>query len=129
MEDQDRRDEAPLKAGELYTIKEVSELTDVPVHTIRLWDRKLPGFLAPHRTPGGQRRFTRECIERVRKLDYFVNEKGLTPVGARRRIEEGAAEGGTGPRELREAILADRRVRQAIDEIVELIRKKILEGA
>ncbi|NOY45231.1 MAG: MerR family transcriptional regulator [Deltaproteobacteria bacterium] len=128
MEAQEGPPVAPQEDGPLYSIKEVSELTDVPAHTIRLWDRKLPGFLAPHRTPGGQRRFTEECVERIRKLDYYVNQKGMTPVGARRRIEEGIEPESHEAQELREIILADRRVRQAIDEIVELIRKKLLDA-
>ncbi len=112
----------------LYSIKEASELTDVPPHTLRLWERKLPGFLSPRRTPGGQRRYTEECLDRIRKLDYFVNHKGMSLVGARRRIEEGIDPDTHEAQELREIILADKRVRQAIDEIVELIRKKILES-
>lgn len=36
----------------------------VSVETIRRWDRE--GLITSHRTPGGQRRFTREEIERVK---------------------------------------------------------------
>ena len=46
----------------------------------------------------------------------------------RRMIEEGV-EPDSVERELKDRILADKRVRQAVDEIVELIRKKILEEA
>src|SRR5262245_16273286 len=80
---------SPL-SGRTYSIKEASELTDVPPHTLRFWERKIPGFLSPVRTEGGQRRYTAECLDRIRKLDYYVNHKGLTLVGARRMIEEGA---------------------------------------
>lgn len=111
----------------LYSIKEASELTDVPAHTLRFWERKIPDFLRPVRTQGGQRRYTQECLERIRKLDYYVNHKGMTLVGAQRMIEEGVDPANDGDRELKETILADKRVRQAVDEIVELIRKKILE--
>ena len=111
----------------LYSIKETSELTDIPPHTLRLWERKIPGFLRPVRTEGGQRRYTGECLEKIRKLDYYVNGKGLSLVGAQRMIEEGHAVGESPELELREKILADKRVRQAVEEIADLIRKKILE--
>jgi DNA-binding transcriptional MerR regulator len=114
--------------GRLYSIKEASELTDVPAHTLRFWERKIPGLLKPERTEGGQRRYTSACLEKIKKLDYYVNHKGLTLVGAWRMVEEGS-EPVAPERELRDKILADKRVRQAIDEIVELIRKKILEEA
>lgn len=112
----------------LFSIKETSELTDVPAHTLRFWERKIPGFLKPVRTEGGQRRYTTDCLEKIRKLDYYVNHRGLTLVGARRMIEEGI-EPASAERELKEKVLADKRVRQAIDEIVDLIRKRILEEA
>ncbi len=112
----------------LYSIKEASELTDVPPHTLRLWERKLPGFLRPERTEGRQRRYTEECLEKIRKLDYYVNHKGLSLVGAQRRIEEGLDPESLETLQLTEKILADKRVQQAIDEIAGLIRRKIIEG-
>ncbi len=114
--------------GRLYSIKETSELTDVPSHTLRFWERRMPGFLTPVRTSGGQRRYTEECLERVKKLDYYVNHKGLSLVGAKRRIEEGVDPEIDERRQLAERILSDKRVRQAVDEIADLIRRKILDG-
>ncbi|MHB8763572.1 MAG: MerR family transcriptional regulator [Deferrisomatales bacterium] len=122
-----RTPETGDESGRLYSIKEASELTDVPTHTLRFWERKIPGFLKPVRTTGGQRRYTEECLQKVRKLDYYVNHKGMSLVGAQRLIEEGLEPEDAERRELAERILSDKRVRQAIDEIVELIRKKIME--
>lgn len=117
----------PAAEDRLYSIKEASELTDVASHTLRLWERKIPGFLRPVRTSGGQRRYTEECLDKIRKLDYYVNHKGMTLVGAQRMIEEGLEPQGNGELDLKDKVLADKRVRQAIDEIAALIRKKILE--
>lgn len=125
---QEERAQGSALVERLYSIKEASELTDVPPHTLRFWERKIPGFLKPVRTDGGQRRYTAECLEKIRKLDYYVNHKGMTLVGARRMIEEGLEPDST-ERELKDKILADKRVRQAVEEIVDLIRKKILEEA
>jgi DNA-binding transcriptional MerR regulator len=125
--DYQERGEGAAPDTRLYSIKETSELTDIPPHTLRLWERKIPGFLQPVRTKGGQRRYTGTCLEKIRKLDYYVNAKGLSLVGAQRMIEEGQEVGESPEQELREKILADKRVRQAVDEIANLIRKKILE--
>ncbi len=38
------------------TIKEVSELTSIPTHTLRFWEKEFDSILVPLRTPGGQRR-------------------------------------------------------------------------
>ncbi|MBI5016573.1 MAG: MerR family transcriptional regulator [Deltaproteobacteria bacterium] len=124
----DERAQGSSLEERLYSIKEASELTDVPPHTLRFWERKIPGFLRPDRTDGGQRRYSGTCLAKIRKLDYYVNHKGMSLVGARRMIEEGV-EPDSVERELKDRILADKRVRQAVDEIVELIRKKILEEA
>jgi DNA-binding transcriptional MerR regulator len=121
--------QTPVKSQDFYSIKEASELTDVPPHTLRFWERKMPGFLRPARTTGGQRRYTEACLEKIRKLDYYVNHKGMTLVGAKRMIDEGLEPGSEAEMELRNKILADKRVRQAVDEIVELIRKRILDEA
>ncbi len=126
--EQEARAQGLAQSERLYSIKEASELTDVPPHTLRFWERKIPGFLKPVRTDGGQRRYTSECLDKIRKLDYYVNHKGLTLVGARRMIEEGLEPDST-EKELKDKILADKRVRQAVDEIVDLIRRKILDEA
>lgn len=119
--------QGPARNPSVYSIKEASELTDIPPHTLRLWERKIPGFLRPVRTQGGQRRYTADCLEKIRKLDFYVNSKGMSLVGARRMIEEGHDLKDSPDQELREKILSDKRVRQAVDSVVELIRKRILE--
>jgi DNA-binding transcriptional MerR regulator len=129
MEREEFSSQVTPEGQDFYSIKEASELTDVPPHTLRFWERKIPGFLRPERTTGGQRRYTGECLEKIRKLDYYVNHKGMTLVGAKRMIDEGLEPGSEAEAQLRNKILADKRVRQAVDEIVELIRKRILEEA
>jgi DNA-binding transcriptional MerR regulator len=115
------------EGNQTYSIKEASELTDVAPHTIRYWERKLPGFLCPARTSGGQRRFTEECLGKIRKLDYYVNHRGMTPVGAKRMIDDGVEpENGTDHKS-KNKIFGDDQVRQAVDEILGLVRKRILE--
>jgi len=55
----------------LFTIKQVSEMTDTPPHTLRFWEKEFEGILTPLRTKGGQRRYRREhvtLIERIKEL-------------------------------------------------------------
>ena len=124
---EEQRAHGPAPTDRLFSIKEASELTDVPPHTLRFWERKIPEFLRPDRTTGGQRRYGEECLERIRQLDYYVNHKGMTLVGAQRMIEDGVEPEKDARQELLEKILADKRVRQAVDEIVDLIRRRILD--
>lgn len=107
-----------------YSIGQVCDLTGVPPHTLRRWERLLPGLLAPARTPGGSRRYSDEDIRVIRALDRLVRKESMSLRGARRTLEEGA-----GPsREslsLAERVVADREVQGAIDAFVALIRGKV----
>jgi DNA-binding transcriptional MerR regulator len=42
----------------LFSIWEVSEKLGVPKHTLRFWEKELNGLIVPHRTRGGQRRYS-----------------------------------------------------------------------
>jgi DNA-binding transcriptional MerR regulator len=42
----------------LFSIWEVSEKLGVPKHTLRFWEKELHGLIVPHRTRGGQRRYS-----------------------------------------------------------------------
>lgn len=48
---------------ELLTISEAAALLDVSPQTLRRWEQK--GHIAPVRTPGGQRRYTRDQLHAV----------------------------------------------------------------
>jgi DNA-binding transcriptional MerR regulator len=110
-----------------YTIKEASELTDVPPSTLRRWERELPGFLEPVRSAGRQRRYLEADLEKIRKLDYYIKHKGMTPAGAKLMIEDGVEPEGETDQELQDQIFGDKRVSDAIDTLFNLIRQKVLE--
>lgn len=50
--------------GDLLSIGEAARVLCVSVETIRRWDRE--HLIASTRTPGGQRRFARAEVERVK---------------------------------------------------------------
>jgi DNA-binding transcriptional MerR regulator len=56
---------------ETYSIQEASDRANVSKHTLRFWERELSGIIVPHRTNGGQRRYTQQdltVIEEIKKL-------------------------------------------------------------
>lgn len=53
------------------TIQQVSQITGIPPHTLRFWEKEFEGILAPSRTKGGQRRYNGEdisIIEQIKEL-------------------------------------------------------------
>ncbi len=51
-----------------FTIGQVSKRLDVSCTTLRFWEKELGNILVPLRTNGGQRRYTEEHIETIRKI-------------------------------------------------------------
>ncbi|HEX6261483.1 MAG TPA: B12-binding domain-containing protein [Actinomycetota bacterium] len=69
---------------ERLSISEVSRFVDVPIPTIRSWERRY-GVPAPARTGGGHRRYTREEVDLIRAMrDEIV--RGASARDAARRI-------------------------------------------
>jgi DNA-binding transcriptional MerR regulator len=119
------------QAGQLYSTKEVSELTDISHSTLLRWERRYPKLLSPRSTEGGQRqrghrRYTAADIETVREIAYWRRERGKTFIGAARMIAEGRGRETDEPLWLAEKVLGDRRLRQAIGQLAALIRQRIL---
>lgn len=78
----------------IYGIGAVSRMFDVPISTLRSWEDRY-GVIAPARTSGGQRLYSREQLEQIRFLKETI-EAGAAPSEAHRLLEERLAEG-TGP--------------------------------
>ncbi|MGV9535049.1 helix-turn-helix domain-containing protein [Streptosporangium sandarakinum] len=57
----------------LMKVREVADLFDVDVETVRIWVRD--GKLAARRTPGGHLRFRRVAVEAL--IAGPINEEGL----------------------------------------------------
>ncbi len=54
-----------MKERGLLTIKNASELTDLPPSTLRFWEKEFSEFLIPVRTKGGQRRYRKDDISLI----------------------------------------------------------------
>ncbi len=59
------------------SIKEVSHKLRIPKHTLRFWEKELNGITVPHRTDGGQRRYTLEHISTIKEIKKF-RKKGMS---------------------------------------------------
>jgi DNA-binding transcriptional MerR regulator len=78
----------------IYSISQVNALTGVPKSTIRFWEKEFSEFLAPLRSEGNQRRYDKQGVETIQKIDQLVNEEGYTLEGARRKLRPAAATAG-----------------------------------
>jgi DNA-binding transcriptional MerR regulator len=65
------------------TIGEVSELTSVPIHTLRYWESEFDGYFSPLRTSGRQRRYDEEAVGRVLEIKSLLKEEKYSIAGAR----------------------------------------------
>ena len=65
------------------TIGEVSELTGVPIHTLRYWESEFDGYFSPLRTSGRQRRYDEEAVTRVLEIKTLLKEEKYSIAGAR----------------------------------------------
>lgn len=94
-----------------FSIKQVSEITGVPVHTIRFWEKDFQDYLTPARTSGGHRRYNRKDIDVLNRIKQLRYEDKLTVPGA---IEELAGVHG----------LAGK-IERIVDEIAVLIKARV----
>lgn len=98
-----------------YSIKEASELTGVPAHTIRFWEKNFGMYLKPHRTPGGQRRYNSGDLEVIEKIKHFRYKEKYTVAGTIKEIANGRS------------ALKDLGIDRVVEEIADLIREKVME--
>jgi DNA-binding transcriptional MerR regulator len=79
----------------IYSIGAVARRVGVRQSTIRTWEERY-GVVAPHRSAGGRRVYSREEVERLRFVKMKVDE-GMQPADAHRLLTE-RIEGGGGRR-------------------------------
>ena len=72
----------------LYSISQVNAITGVGTPTIRKWENAFRDYLSVVRTPGGQRRFNQDAVDKIDLLKHLIYEEGLSLEGARKRLEQ-----------------------------------------
>jgi MerR family transcriptional regulator, heat shock protein HspR len=68
----------------VYVISVAAELAGVHPQTLRIYERK--GLLEPARTAGGNRRYSDDDLERLRRIAELT-EEGMNLAGVRRVLE------------------------------------------
>jgi len=70
-----------------YPIGEVAEVFNLPVTTIRFWEKTFD-VLKPKKNKKGDRFFTNEDIENLKLIYKLVKEEGYTLAGAKVQLKE-----------------------------------------
>jgi MerR family transcriptional regulator, light-induced transcriptional regulator len=73
----------------LYSIKQVSELLDIPAVTIRAWENRY-NVVTPTRTEGGHRLYSEKDVETLKWIKTQVHEKNMKISDAVRLLQEAA---------------------------------------
>ena len=69
-----------------YKIREVSEMLDVSIPTLRFWEGQFPQ-LHPRRNEGRTRFYTPTDIETIRMVKYLLKDRGLKIEAAREQMK------------------------------------------
>lgn len=67
-------------------IGKASKLLDIPVHTIRYWEKEFAEFLHPQRSKGSRRLFGSYEIDLLRQLKAMLWEEKYSIAGARQKL-------------------------------------------
>jgi len=71
---------------ELYKIGEVCRMADVQPYVLRYWETEFPP-LAPNKSGGGQRLYTRREIDIILRIKQLLYSEGFTIGGAKKKLE------------------------------------------
>src|SRR5450759_4833564 len=81
--------------GRLYKIGEVCKIAEVQPYVLRYWETEFPP-LAPNKSGGGQRLYTRREIDVILRIKQLLYSDGFTIAGAKKKLEA-EMEGGVAP--------------------------------
>mgnify|MGYP000527240146 CR=1 FL=1 len=70
-----------------YSIGEVAELFNKPVHTIRFWENQFD-ILKPKKNKKGNRLFTPKDIENLKLIVHLLKDKDYTIEGVKKYLKE-----------------------------------------
>ena len=108
-----------------YSIRDVSQETGVPAHTLRFWEKALDPLFRPYRTPGGQRRYDDSHVTVIREVRRRVTDEHQSLAAVRRELLR-QQEAETSGRELGNDLLADPIVQQALDDVASAVKQRVM---
>ena len=71
--------------GRLYKIGEVCKIAEVQPYVLRYWETEFPP-LAPNKSGGGQRLYTRREIDVILRIKQLLYSEGFTIAGAKKKL-------------------------------------------
>jgi DNA-binding transcriptional MerR regulator len=80
----------------LYKIGEVCKIADVQPYVLRYWETEFPQ-LAPNKSGGGQRLYTRREIDIILRIKQLLYSEGFTIAGAKKKLEGEPIESAAAP--------------------------------
>ena len=72
--------------AKLYKIGEVCKIAEVQPYVLRYWETEFPP-LAPNKSGGGQRLYTRREIDVILRIKQLLYSEGFTIAGAKKKLE------------------------------------------
>ena len=101
-----------------YKIREVSEMLDLPVSTLRFWESQF-SILKPRRNQSGTRFYTASDIETIKMINYLIKDRGLK-IGA---AQEALRRNHSGVSRHHRAVDTLRKVRADLQSILDALNK------
>lgn len=102
-----------------YKIREVSEITGVPIPTLRFWEKEFPQ-LKPVRNEGMTRFYTPKNLETVRMVKYLLKDRGLKIDAAREEMRSGSS----AVIKRREAVIMLMDMRETLQQMLDALNHK-----
>jgi DNA-binding transcriptional MerR regulator len=82
--------------GKTYRIGEAALMLNLKTYVLRFWETEFPE-LRPLRTEKGQRLYTEQHVELLKRIRHLLHERGMTIEGAKRRLAEPDTAGSAEP--------------------------------
>ena len=78
----------------MYRIQEVSNLVEVPVSTVRYWQKEFAEFVKPDKTDGGQRRYNDDDLTNLMRIKEILYDSKNSIAQAKQLLRDGKIEEG-----------------------------------
>ena len=71
---------------EFISVSQLQQITNLPLATLRHYEKEFGSYLRVRKTSGGRRRYSKENVARFLHLKQLIQEKGLSIKDAKRSL-------------------------------------------
>jgi len=71
-----------------FSITEVSNITKVPSHVLRYWEKEFKQFLKPVKSETKRRRYQRKDIQIILRIKELLYKEKYSTAGAKKRLKQ-----------------------------------------